>query len=109
MTDLNFVDLNEKIPRTASPNQESSLNKAAKSKHGPVSRQYDFQVGNLENKPASSQDWQSLATFFLKYKELREEIMEMFSNKKKLWGGRLGTINSSHHTIKLKKAACPNG
>lgn len=89
-----FVDTSEKV----------LLSQLVWTKHGPLYKQLDLQVGSLENKRAFLEDWQLLVDLSLKENKVpREAIMDRLPKHKDLWSGCLGSMKTTHHTIDLTK------
>lgn len=76
VTAVSFVALGEEITNSTPTSPESLLSWAVKAYLGPAPRQKDSTVGNLENKPASPQNWQLIVELFLVANEaLMKDIM----------------------------------
>lgn len=65
VTDLSFAASDKKNNSSTSTNNEPLISRPIKTKRNTVLRQQDPQVGNLETKLASPQNWQSMVYLFV--------------------------------------------
>lgn len=106
--DRRFAASDEEITISTPTGQESLLSQSVKTVQGSAARQQDPQFGTLQNKLASTQNWQSMVDLYLlEEKALKRETLKMFWTDKDLWSGRLESRKTTYHTIDLKKGTCP--